>query len=215
MENWWNAPLWWRERQFHSFLLIKYNLSRQKQEKYYERYLKGMLPITIEGQYYDLGCFCFISCPCTIPVNAIDKAQDWKNDWTFFEGLNLLKAASHAHCLMWGYLQMWPVGVIKRQEFARSYLSSRLQATSQMLDIFLNFQISKIFKTSHLDFNHLLRQRLSHPDSNCWFLVCSQLLHRFLCNAVRVWVWKLIRNLKLPSKINPHETPISTNKIKK
>ena len=74
MENWWNAPLWWRERQFHSFLLIKYNLSRQKQEKYYERYLKGMLPITIEGQYYDLGCFCFISCPCTIPVNAIDKA---------------------------------------------------------------------------------------------------------------------------------------------
>ena len=100
MENWWNAPPWWRERQFHSFLLIKYNLSRQKQEKYYERYLKGMLPITIEGQYYDLGCFCFISCPCTIPVNAIDKAQDWKNDWTFFEGLNLLKAASHAHCLM-------------------------------------------------------------------------------------------------------------------
>ena len=42
----------------------------------------------------------FISFPCTIPVNAIDKALDWKNDWTSFEGLKLLKAASHAHCLM-------------------------------------------------------------------------------------------------------------------
>ena len=110
MEKWWNAPLWWRERQFHSFLLINTICHDRSKKNITTGTWRRCSPFNSSSRYdwrpvwwswvhLNLQSF-FISYPCTIPVNAIDKAQDWENVWTPSEGLNLLKAASHAHCLM-------------------------------------------------------------------------------------------------------------------
>ena len=46
-------------------------------------------------------------------------------------------------------------------------------------------------------------------------LIPILLLHRFLCNAVRVRVWKLIWNLKLPSKITHMEHPFQPTRLRR